>query len=193
MFLTTLMYVLIEDGSAMRPPIGSVTLRNVAHAAESEREARFAEARGDGLESGAEVLRVEGAAPDHHGEPRDGERLQADPDLRQAVEEEEDLDEDRRVPDHLDVDRRELADDGHAMRPRRAENEPDHKGTGDRDRRHPERALQPGEELVGVLLDERPEVGEEPEREDCAHANEGAAACAAAPSVDFVPATGTPS
>ena len=29
-FLTTLMYVLIEDGSAIRPPIGSVTFRNVA-------------------------------------------------------------------------------------------------------------------------------------------------------------------
>jgi hypothetical protein len=29
-FLTTLMYVLIDDGSAIRPPIGSVTFRNVA-------------------------------------------------------------------------------------------------------------------------------------------------------------------
>ena len=29
-FLTTLMYVLIEDGSAIRPPIGSVMLRKVA-------------------------------------------------------------------------------------------------------------------------------------------------------------------
>ena len=29
MFFRTAMYVLIEDGSAMRPPIGSVTLRNV--------------------------------------------------------------------------------------------------------------------------------------------------------------------
>jgi hypothetical protein len=28
-FLTTEMYVLIEDGSAIRPPIGSDTLRNV--------------------------------------------------------------------------------------------------------------------------------------------------------------------
>ena len=34
-FLTTLMYVLIEDGSAIRPPIGSVTLRKVANALES--------------------------------------------------------------------------------------------------------------------------------------------------------------
>ncbi len=29
-FLTTLMYVLIDDGRAIRPPIGSVTFRNVA-------------------------------------------------------------------------------------------------------------------------------------------------------------------
>ena len=29
-FLTTLIYVLIEDGSAMRPPMGSMTLRKVA-------------------------------------------------------------------------------------------------------------------------------------------------------------------
>ena len=28
-FLTTEMYVLIDDGSAMRPPSGSVTLTNV--------------------------------------------------------------------------------------------------------------------------------------------------------------------
>ncbi len=177
----------------MRPPIGSVTLSERPDPAEAEREPRFAESHRYGLEPGAEVLRVEGAAPDHHGEPRDGERLQADPDLRQAVVEEEDLDEDRRVPDHLDVDRRELADHGYAMRPGRAEDEPDDERTGDRDRRHPERPLEAGKELVEVLLDERPEVGEEPEREEYGHGNERAAACAAALSVDVVCPTSTPS
>ena len=29
-FFTTLMYVLIDEGSAIRPPIGSVTFTNVA-------------------------------------------------------------------------------------------------------------------------------------------------------------------
>src|SRR5919204_76893 len=65
---------------------------------------RFPVARRHGLESGTEVLRVEGAAPDHHREPRDGSGLQQDRvpgQARQSVEEEEDLDEDRRVADHL--------------------------------------------------------------------------------------------
>ena len=58
------MDVLIDDGSAIRPPIGSVTFRKVASRPEPEREAGLAVARRDGLEAGAEVLRVEGAAPD---------------------------------------------------------------------------------------------------------------------------------
>ena len=79
-FLSTLMYVLIDDGSAMRPPIGSVTFRNVAISAEPEREARLPVPGRDGLEPGAEVLRVERASPDHHGQPRDRERVESEVD-----------------------------------------------------------------------------------------------------------------
>ena len=38
-FFTTEMYVLIDDGSAMRPPSGSVTFRNVPQRPEAERVA----------------------------------------------------------------------------------------------------------------------------------------------------------
>ena len=62
------------------------------------------------------------------------------PELRQPEEEEEDLDEDRRVPDHLDVDRGELADDRDAVGARGAEDEPDQERADDRDRRDLQRA-----------------------------------------------------
>ena len=104
--MTTEIAVLIDDGSAIRPPIGSVTLRNVAERPEAERERGLAVAARDGEEAGAEVLAVERAAPDHHREPGDRELVEQDPELGQAVEDQEDLDEDRRVADHLDVDRR---------------------------------------------------------------------------------------
>ena len=65
------MYVLIDDGRAIRPPMGSVTLRNVAIRQNPSAKPGFAVAGRDRLEAGAEVLRVERAAPDHHGEPRD--------------------------------------------------------------------------------------------------------------------------
>ena len=68
-FLSTETYVLIDEGSAMRPPIGSVTLKKVAQPPEAEREAGLPVAEGHGLEPGAEVLGVERAAPDHHGDP----------------------------------------------------------------------------------------------------------------------------
>ena len=121
--------------------------------AEAEREPGLAIAGRDRLEAGAEVLGVERAAPDHHREPRDGERLEPDAGprtdlLRQPVVEEEDLDEDRRVADHLDVDRGELADDRDPVRARGAEDEPDEEGSDDRDRRHLERSARPASELV---------------------------------------------
>ena len=102
----------MEDGSAIRPPMGKRDVQERGQASEPERGAGLAEAEGNGLEPGPEVLGVEGAAPDGHGEPGDRERLEHDPDLRKREEEEEDLDEDRGVADDLDVDRRELADTG---------------------------------------------------------------------------------
>ena len=152
------MYVLIDDGSAMRPPIGSVTLRNVAKSAEAERVGGLAVAVGHGLEARAEVLGVERAAPDHHREPGDRERVEADPGLRQREEEHEDLDENRRVPDDLDVGGGELADDGDAIGARGAEHDADRGRAGDRDDRDLERVDQRVEELTPVLRDERPEV-----------------------------------
>ena len=170
-FLSTLMYVLIDDGSAMRPPIGSVTFRNVA--SRPNPSAKPASRYRVGTASNpAEVLRVERASPDHHGQPGDRERVESEvdgdsrprtshPQRREPEVEEEDLDEDRRVPDDLDVHRRELAHDGDAVRPSRAEHEPDEERTDDRDRGDGERSAQAGRELVLVLLDERPEVAEE--------------------------------
>ena len=150
--------MLIDDGSAIRPPIGSVTLRNVPKRPEAEGEAGLPVAVRHGQEAGAEVLAVERAAPDRHGQPRVRELVEDDPELRQRVEDHEDLDEDRRVPDHLDVDGRELADDRDPVGARGAEHEPDREGADDRDRRHLERVEEPVQELLAVLGDERPEV-----------------------------------
>ncbi len=140
-----LMYVLIDDGSAIRPPIGQGDVQERRELAEPEREPRFAVAHRHGLEARAEVLRVERSAPDHHGEPGDGERIEPDPDLREREVEHEDLDEDRRVPDRLDVDAGELAHDRDAVGTRGAQDEPDDESAGDTDRRRLERAPHPGE------------------------------------------------
>ena len=78
------------------------------------------------------------------------------PTCGQGEEEQEDLDEDRRVADHLDVDGGELADDRDAVRARGAERDPDHERAGDRDRRDLERVDEPVRELVAVLGDEPP-------------------------------------
>ena len=146
----------MEDGSAIRPPMGKRDVQERGQASEPERGAGLAEAEGNGLEPGPEVLGVEGAAPDRHGEPGDRERLEHDPDLRKREEEEEDLDEDRGVADDLDVDRRELADHRDTVRARGSEDEPDDEGAGDRDRGDLERSAESREELVAVLRDERP-------------------------------------
>ena len=99
--------MLIVDGSAMRPPIGSVTLKKVP-GGRSRARARPRGSGRDGLEAGAEVLGVEGAAPDHHASQAavNGVEAKIGPSCGQPEEEEEDLHEDRRVADHLDVDRR---------------------------------------------------------------------------------------
>jgi hypothetical protein len=73
-------------------------------------------------------------------------------------EDEEDLDEDRRVPDHLDVHGRELAHDRDPVGTSGAENGADEEGADDRDRGHIERAAERGREFVGVVLDERPQL-----------------------------------
>ena len=75
-FLTTLMYVLMEDGSAILPPMGSVTFRKVASRPKPSAKPASRIAEGNSLEPGPEVLGVERTAPDGHGEPGDGERLE---------------------------------------------------------------------------------------------------------------------
>jgi hypothetical protein len=75
---------------------------------------------------------------------------------RQAVVEEEDLDEDRRVADHLDIERGELADERDARSARGAEHDPDRECAADPDARDLERALEAAGELRDVLADERP-------------------------------------
>jgi hypothetical protein len=54
-------------------------------------------------------------------------------DLRQPAGDEEDLDEDGRVADDLDVDRRELADDGDPVGARGAEDDSDRQRAADAD------------------------------------------------------------
>ena len=187
------MYVLIDDGSAIRPPIGSVTLRNVASRPKPSASAGLAVARRHRLEAGAEVLGVEGAAPDHHREPGDRERVEEDPDLREREEEHEDLDEDRRVADDLDVDGRELADDRDPVGAGRAEHEPDRR-TRRRSRSTETLSVltRPSSELVAVLRRRTPRgrrYGEDRHRAD----ERGAAASTRPlPSVAVVQATGTP-
>src|SRR2546430_2274050 len=80
--------------------------------------AGFAIAVGHRLEAGPEIFRVEGAAPDGEGEPASRKRRQPDVERRLAETEvdEEDLNENRGVPDHLDIDRGELTQDGNAVR-----------------------------------------------------------------------------
>ena len=130
--------MLIEDG---RDPAAD-RQRHVEEGrqpAEAQGEAGLPIAERHRLEAGAEVLSVERAAPDQHGDPGGGERLQPDVELRQAEEDEEHLHEQRRVPDHLHVDRRQLADHGYPVRAGGAQDQADHEGAGDRDRRHLER------------------------------------------------------
>ena len=171
----------MEDGSAIRAADGQRDVQEGRETSEAEREARLTEAEGNSLEPGPEVLGVERAAPDGHGEPGDGERLEDDPDLREREEEKEDLDEDRGVSDDLDVDRRELADDRDAVCTCRAQDEPDDEGAGDRDgrdlsvRRRPARSSSP----FSVTNDQSKAMA----RVVTAVRSGAAALCAAAPSI----------
>ena len=80
---------------------------------------------------------------------------------RQPVIEQEDLHEDRRVANHLDVDRGELAHDRDPVRARRSEDEADRRRAGDSDRGHLERELETFGERIAVVPDDRPvEAGE---------------------------------
>src|SRR5262249_1646328 len=107
-------------------------------------------------------------------------------------EEHEDLDEDRRVADHLDVDGRELAGDRDPVCARGAEHDPDCVGAGDRDRRHLEGVDEAGEELVVVLGDERPDVVARREHRLCAAGGGRAAASRVVSYWQTVSALGAP-
>ncbi len=104
------MQVLIDDGNAIRPPIGKRHVQEVLHRPETQRVARLAQSGRHRFEAGAEVLGHERAAPDHEREPGEGVQVDLDAELGQAEVQEEHLDEDRRVADHLDVDRSKLAE-----------------------------------------------------------------------------------
>ena len=72
-------------------------------------------------------------------------------DLRKREVDHEDLDEDRRVSDDLDVDRGELADDRDAVRTRGAEDDADEEAPAIEIRRDLDGVLEPVEELAPVL------------------------------------------
>src|SRR5881397_3816813 len=96
----------------------------------------------------------------------------------QRARDEEDLDEDWRVADHLDVDRRDPADDGDAMGAGRTEQDPDRERAGDADPRDLQRLFEPVPEVRDVLPDEVPvEACEQRHRA----MRRGAAASATAP------------
>ena len=107
-----------------------------------------------------------------------------DPELRQRVEDQEDLDEDRRVADDLDVDRRELAHDRDPVRAGGAEDEADHERAGDRDRRDLQRVDEPSRSSSPVLGDEGPEVVGE-QRRSSAGAGSGRVGAAASRSATW--------
>ena len=131
---------------------------NAAKRPEAESQRGFPVAVRDGEESGAEVLAVERATPDRHGHPRRRELAQQDADLWQGVEQQEDLDEDRRAADHLDVHGGELAHDRDSVGARGAERYPDRIRADNRDRRDLDRVDEAVPELVAVVGDEPPEV-----------------------------------
>ena len=141
----------MEDGSAILPPIGSVTFRNVA--SRPKPSAKPASRNRKGTASNpARKFSVLNAPPQIVTASQatvNGSRTI--PDLREREEQEEDLDEDRGVSDDLDVDRGELADDRDAMGTCRSQDEPDDEGAGDGDRRDLERAAEARQELVAVL------------------------------------------
>ena len=99
----------------MRPPIGSVTLTNVWSRVKPRpiqpREGGWAPPR-----TRAEVLGVERSAQIVTARQAVSEEVTAVTELRhEAVVEEEDLDEDRRVADHLDVQPADLREDRDPM------------------------------------------------------------------------------
>jgi hypothetical protein len=88
--------------------------------------------------------------------------------VRQRAGDEEDLHEDRRIADDLDVDRRQPADHRDAVRAGGAERHADRERAGDADAGDLERLLQPLPEVGEVRPDEVPVEAREHERRGAA-------------------------
>jgi hypothetical protein len=84
--------------------------------------------------------------------------VEPDARLREREEEHEDLHEDRRVADDLDVDGGDLADDRDAVGAGGAERQADRERAGDREGGDLDRVDEGVEQLAPVLGHERPEV-----------------------------------
>ena len=155
------MHVLIDERQRDPPADRERHVEEVPHRPETEREARLAQSHRHGLEARAEVLGHERAAPDRERKPGEGEQLDLKAERGRAVVDEEHLDEDRRVADHLDVDRSELAEEWDPVRASSAKDEPDPIGGDDADQAGFHRELEGAPELVAALPDDGPIEGGE--------------------------------